>query len=362
MFAVEDLRSGRVKYAARSVGKVTDNRDPQKKGRIKVDHPLVGETPWIPYLQTGYLFDIPEIGDLVYVESDCGFETHPVAWGKKQTNQAETVPMPESFQRTIPTNRGIYSPGGHLLEIDDGEAVAPGGPPTQNIGIRFTTSEESKIHINESPTEKGIIIERPEGQSITIDSLLDTINMTTNQGQTLAMEAGTGVTISSATGDTVTLGNGNANIADAAGNQLDLSAEGIILEDTFGNAYTTTATGITIEDAPGNSLETNTEGATLSTVSGAELVLNTTTASIADATGAGFVAESGKVQIGNSAVELLDIFDKVIEQVDAIATALSTMTVPTSTGPSGPPLNAADFVSAKAQLTSLKTQLGVIKS
>lgn len=68
------------------------------------------------------------------------------------------------------------------------------------------------------------------------------------------------------------------------------------------------------------------------------------------ATGAGkfTVDKTGKVSLGNGAIELLDLLDKLID-------ALLVQTHPTGVGPSGPPINAADFA-------ALKVQLGLIKA
>ncbi len=57
-------------YLGRSRGIVIDNRDPLKRGRIKVNHPLLGETVWIPYIRSPHCFDIPDVGDIVYVILD----------------------------------------------------------------------------------------------------------------------------------------------------------------------------------------------------------------------------------------------------------------------------------------------------
>jgi hypothetical protein len=76
MFQTRDASFNTIKYAGRSRAIVLDNNDPLSKGRIIVDHPLLGETVWIPYLAVAGCFSVPEIGDVVYVECDAGFETN----------------------------------------------------------------------------------------------------------------------------------------------------------------------------------------------------------------------------------------------------------------------------------------------
>ena len=71
MFRVKD-QNGKYKYSGRSRATVVDNRDPFNRGRILVDHPIVGPTTWIEYLRTPGHFTVPSIGEVVYVEGDAG--------------------------------------------------------------------------------------------------------------------------------------------------------------------------------------------------------------------------------------------------------------------------------------------------
>lgn len=72
-------------------------------------------------------------------------------------------------------------------------------------------------------------------------------------------------------------------------------------------------------------------------------------------------SENGKFAIGTQAAELIDIIDKILEQQDKILTAIQALTVPTSVGPSGPPVNTPDFASSQLELKVLKQLLGTIK-
>jgi hypothetical protein len=379
MFAVTDLYSGRPKFVARAKCKVLDNRDPKQRGRIKVDHPMIGESNWIPYLQLGFLFDLPQPGDLVYVECDGGFESYLIAWGKCLTDQAEEVPLNDVFKRTAPTNRGFYSPGGHLLEIDDGEILAPGTPPVNSIGIRFTTSGESRIHIIDDVATPGIVIERTEGQKIELDSLLDVVSITNNNGDNIEFSLLGGVTGGSptATGATFSFAQGAINLTassttldmdptqfamtDQLGNNITTDSSGIALTDFLGNSNTMSSSGITVADLTGNSLETTASGVTLSTATGESLAMAAASVELTESTGAGFTASAGRVTVGGPAAELLDLFDQTLSQVDAILTAIAAITVPTAVGPSGPPVNVPQFIAAQVQVNLIKTQLALIK-
>jgi phage baseplate assembly protein gpV len=131
------------KFAGRSKGRVIDNVDPFKRGRIRVQHPLLGESVWIPYLKAPHSFDVPSIGDIVFVECDCGSQNHPVAHGNVVSGEDTNPNIPDAFKRTTPSNHGFYTPDGHLIEYDDGEGLLKTGK-----GIRFTASNGTKLHIS----------------------------------------------------------------------------------------------------------------------------------------------------------------------------------------------------------------------
>lgn len=154
MFPVDDKSNKNSKYAGRSKGRVIDTRDPLKRGRIRVDHPLLGETVWIDYVGEPNVFNPPKIGDIVYIEADSGWFTHPVAHGRAMKGKDDKPEIPEAFRRSVPTNRGMHSPGGHLVELDDGEAPVTQAPQdtnftTKNRGIRVTSAAGNKVHVIE---------------------------------------------------------------------------------------------------------------------------------------------------------------------------------------------------------------------
>lgn len=168
--------SGDAKYLSRSRATVIDNRDPLNKGMIRVDHPLLGETAWIDYLKLPNSFDVPSIGDIVYVECDAGEYEFPIAWGNVTKGLDEAPEIPESFKRNVPTNRGTYSPGGHKIELDDGVAKPSNSPndkdlTTEKRGIRITSSANNKIHIVEDSDngKEYILIEDKNGNMVKLD-------------------------------------------------------------------------------------------------------------------------------------------------------------------------------------------------
>lgn len=176
MFQVTENVYGFLKYAGRSKAVVIDNRDPLYKGRIRVDHSLIGDSTWIPYLRAPGSFDVPPIGSVVYVEADCGEYTHLVASGNIVNGPDAAPQIPEEFQRDIPTNRGLFTPGGHLLELDDGLANYTNDPKdnsytTEDRGIRITSSGNNKIHIVEdsSAGQQYILLQDAGGNLVKLD-------------------------------------------------------------------------------------------------------------------------------------------------------------------------------------------------
>jgi len=362
MFRVVDQNMKVFKYTGRCKALVVDNVDPLKKGRIRVDHPLTGETSWIPYLQIPGMYFVPEVGDLVYIESDCGFYEYPVAWGNLPKEESETGPLtevPEGFQRTYPSNRGIYSPDGHLIEVDDGEDLAD-----SKKGIRITTSNESKIHITEEPADKKIIIARNEGATIELDGMMDTITISTDNGDSITLSPSGGIECTNSAGDLVTLTNGTITVENSGGDSVTLSSGNITLTNVAGDTATLNGGDINLTNSSGDSIDLNSNtisiansggdsvelsGGNIDIINAAGCTINMSSSGISakDSTGAGININSGKVALGASAAEVLDVLYNFLNE-------LSTDTFAGFGAPAG---KAAIYAQLAIQIQSIKGSL-----
>jgi hypothetical protein len=177
---VRDISTGQIRYYGRVPCPVIDNIDSEAKGRIRISHPIFGESSWIYYLRTPIYYDVPSIGDLVYVEGEWGNNLYLVAWGNLTKGDINPE-VNNAFKRQDPTNRGFCTPGGHLIEFDDG-LNTDFDPGVKKIGIRITSSSGKKINI--SDTDNKITIQSSSGSYITID---DNTNTTVIEGTNIKL-------------------------------------------------------------------------------------------------------------------------------------------------------------------------------
>lgn len=270
MFRTKDAQ-GNFKYSGRSKATVIDNRDPLQRGRIRVDHPILGKTSWIDYLRSPGHFSVPSIGDLVYVEADTGEAMYPVAWGNVTKGLDENPNIPPEFKKDIPTNRGMYTPLGHKFEMDDGEANLSNEPKDNDFtdkdrGVRLTTKAGNKIHILEDETNGNqyILIEDKEGDYIKLDYKDKKISVV-SKDTTLIDTAGDrtdvvgGAWTVTVTGNVTINTDGNATIS--AGGNVSVTATDATISAS-GNA-TVSASGNATVSADGNATFKGTGGTTI---------------------------------------------------------------------------------------------------
>lgn len=122
---------------------------------VKVKHPDLGETAYIPYVQTAGILKVPAVGDIVYVFCREGFIQYPMAWGNKLHDSAV-----KALLGSVRNNATvIYSTGAdhktisHTIILDDGA----------ERGIRVKTAGGNNIELK---NDTDIIITQVDGNTI----------------------------------------------------------------------------------------------------------------------------------------------------------------------------------------------------
>lgn len=187
-------------------GIVTDNKDPQKRARLKLRVPSVladQETDWtlpcLPYggiAQQG-MFMVPEVDAQVWVEFEEGDIHRPIWVGTFWQQEGDP---PEDAAKEEPTTRLLQTKSGHILQFDDADG-----------------EEQFRLH---HPSEAEVVID-PNG----------TISLTDAQGATVTLDADAGEIL----------------IEDANGNSMLMSSSGTTIEDSNGNKIEMAGSGITVK-------------------------------------------------------------------------------------------------------------------
>jgi uncharacterized protein involved in type VI secretion and phage assembly len=191
---------------------VSSNSDPQKRGRIQLYSPDVGQTtaldiwvdPAFSYSGAGHgSFWPPEVGDFVRVAFDNGNASRPVIyWGGWFKENA--VPEKLGYTEDVPTKRGWVTKAGHALVFND----ASGGESLElswkDSSAKLTIDDQAKVTI---VTGNSSIAIDKVGQSINIvDENNNTIQMTSsgiviNTSQNISVVGTNGAVIQGATID-----------------------------------------------------------------------------------------------------------------------------------------------------------------
>jgi len=195
-------------YYGKYRGFVVDNRDPEKRGRLKLKVPTVlgdQDTGWaLPCLPFGGftnqgLFMIPEVDAQVWVEFEEGNLDHPIWVGVFWQQTSDT---PQEAALDEPTTRMIRTPSGHVLQFDDKSG------------------------------EEQFRLAHPAGTELTINPQ-GTVELTDAAGAKLTMDAESNkVILQDSNGNTVTMDASGTVIQDSNGNKVEMAAAGITLQGT----------------------------------------------------------------------------------------------------------------------------------
>lgn len=240
------------------IGLVTDNKDPENLGRVKVKYPWLTddhESYWCRVssqmggANRGF-YNTPEINDEVLVAFEHGEVHRPIVIGMLW-NKKDPIPETTATQNSNPTlgpnrevnRRGLRSRIGHQINLDDTDGK--GGIVVWTNGAHRMTLDDDKDQIifqtNEgrwftaTDSEKKIAIHsQPGGHYFGIDDNNNTIHVVTKGGQKINLtDSGNTITIQDAAGDKITMGNGTIEISAAASLKLSAPTISINADGTF---------------------------------------------------------------------------------------------------------------------------------
>ena len=196
------------KHFGKYRGFVADNKDPEKRGRLRLKVPSLLSSeisswalPCLPFggLPDQGLFMIPEVDAQVWVEFEEG-NLHAPIWTGVFWQQTGDVPSEASLDE--PTTRILKTPSGHILQFDDESGKEK---------IRLYHPKESELSIDENGT---VILKDGNGEVITLNA---------SDGK---------VTVEDANGNSVVLDASGTQVKDSNGNEITMSASGITLKGT----------------------------------------------------------------------------------------------------------------------------------
>ncbi|MBW4673504.1 MAG: VgrG-related protein [Desmonostoc geniculatum HA4340-LM1] len=201
------------------VGIVTDNKDPQKWGRVKVKFPTLTEehaSDWARVVAVGAGinrgFDcLPEINDEVLVGFEHGDIHRPyVIGGVWNGKDAPPEKVDDSVGSKGVRLRTIKTRVGHVLQFVEEDKAS------SKTGIRVETQAGHKMYFNDS--DRHIEIKTAGGHTIKMDDRSKSISIETTGGHSIEMnDAGKSISVKS---------KGNLSL-DALGN-IDITANGNI--------------------------------------------------------------------------------------------------------------------------------------
>lgn len=181
------------------VGIVTDNNDPEKLGKVKLNFPwrgVNGQSYWarIATLMAGKdrgTFFLPEVGDEVIVAFDRGDINQPYVIGALWNGVDKPPETNADGKNNI---RKIKSRSGHEIIFNDNDSA-------KQEKIEIHTKAGHKVILDDAAGQEKIeIIDKTGGNKITVDSVQNSLNIESAmqlkiKSQMIEIEAGGTMTI-----------------------------------------------------------------------------------------------------------------------------------------------------------------------
>lgn len=194
------------KHFGKYRGIVTDNQDPEKRGRLKLLIPSVltdqisdWALPCMPYggSPDQGMFMVPEIDAQLWVEFEEGDINRPIWVG---TFWQQSSDVPEEAKKDEPTTRLFKTTSGHTLQFDDADG-----------------EEQFRLY---HPANAEMIIDHN-----------GSISLTDPTGAVVKMDAESSeIIVEDANGNTMTMNNSGTKIEDSNGNVIEMASAGITIE------------------------------------------------------------------------------------------------------------------------------------
>jgi phage protein D/phage baseplate assembly protein gpV len=175
-----------------AIALVTNNKDPEGRGRVKVKFPWLSddvESDWARVVGLGAgadrgLYCLPEVNDEVLVAFENNDFARPYVIGGLWNGQDKPpLPIAKALENGKVSQRGFTTRAGHRLLFTDGTGK----------GIVLETAGGQRLTLNEE--KKKVVLETASGQILTLDdsrkeiSLESTATLTIKSGTNLNIEA-----------------------------------------------------------------------------------------------------------------------------------------------------------------------------
>jgi phage protein D/phage baseplate assembly protein gpV len=230
------------------VGVVTDNKDTESLGRVKVKFPTLTEdhsSTWARVVSVGAGatrgFDcLPEIDDEVLVAFEHGDIHRPYVLGGvwNGTDAPPTVPD-DSVNDTGVRLRTIQTRVGHILQFVEEDK------DSSKKGIYLTTADAHKVFLDDST--KFIKVETAGGHSILLDDENKKIEVKSNGGHKITLDDNSTAKIDMISTGDINITAGSTNKITVKAQDIELNATSSILAKVMNNKLTINTSSITAE-------------------------------------------------------------------------------------------------------------------
>jgi uncharacterized protein involved in type VI secretion and phage assembly len=167
------------------VGIVTDNNDPDGKGRVKVKFPWLSDdnaSNWARVVAPGAgssrgIEFLPEVNDEVLVDFELGDINYPYVLGGLWNGQdAPPLASSAAVEAGKVNKRVIQTRAGHVITLDDTEGAG---------GITIQDKSGDKVFLDNTSGAGGITVQDKNGNKIVLDSAANSLTIQVNGNGTV---------------------------------------------------------------------------------------------------------------------------------------------------------------------------------